>query len=84
MLRQAAQEFDLDLQRSFVVGDRIVDIQAGRNAGATTILVMTGYGSYALEECREQGVVPDLIAADITAAVEIIKQKTKGEIPEND
>ncbi len=84
MLRQAAREFDLDLQRSFVVGDRIVDIQAGRAAGATTILVMTGYGPYALEECRERGVVPDFIAVDIAGAAEVIMQKTKGEAPEND
>ncbi len=84
MLRQAAREFDLDLHRSFVVGDRIVDIQAGQNAGATSILVMTGYGPHALEECREKGVVPDFIAADITEAAKIIIQKTNGKVPEND
>lgn len=84
MLRQAAQEFGLDLRRSFVVGDRIVDIQAGRAAGATTILVMTGYGPHALEECRENGVVPDFIAANITDATRIITQKINGESPENE
>jgi len=84
MLRQAAQDFGLDLQRSFVVGDRIVDIQAGRAASATTILVMTGYGPHALEECREQGVAPDFIAVDIAEAARIILQKTNGESPEND
>ena len=65
MLQQAAREFGLDLQRSFVAGDRIVDIQAGRAAGATSILVLTGYGPHALEECREQGVSPDYIVRDI-------------------
>jgi D-glycero-D-manno-heptose 1,7-bisphosphate phosphatase len=84
MLRQAAQEFDLDLRRSFVVGDRIVDIQAGRTAGATTILVMTGYGPHALEECRENGVIPDFVAANITDATRIITQKINGESPENE
>jgi D-glycero-D-manno-heptose 1,7-bisphosphate phosphatase len=84
MLRQAAQEFGLDLRRSFVVGDRIVDIQAGRAAGATTILVMTGYGPHALDECRENGVIPDFIAANITDATRIITQKINGESPENE
>jgi D-glycero-D-manno-heptose 1,7-bisphosphate phosphatase len=84
MLRQAAEDFGLDLGRSFVVGDRIVDIQAGRNAGTTTILVMTGYGPHALEECREKGVVPDYIAVDIAQAATIIMQKTNGETPKND
>jgi D-glycero-D-manno-heptose 1,7-bisphosphate phosphatase len=84
MLRQAAQEFGLDLQRSFVVGDRIVDIQAGHAAGATSILVMTGYGPHALEECRDQGVTPDFVATDIAEAASIIMKKTNGETPEND
>jgi D-glycero-D-manno-heptose 1,7-bisphosphate phosphatase len=84
MLQQAAREFGLDLQRSFVVGDRIVDIQAGRAAGATSMLVLTGYGPHALEECREQGVSPDYIVRDIAEAAGIIIQKTKGETPEND
>ena len=64
MLQQAAREFGLDLERSFVVGDRIVDIQAGRAAGATSILVLTGYGPHALNECREKGVTPDHIVAE--------------------
>jgi D-glycero-D-manno-heptose 1,7-bisphosphate phosphatase len=84
MLQQAAKDFDLNLQRSFVVGDRIVDIQAGRNAGATTILVLTGYGPHALEECREEGVVPDHIAVDIAEAAKIIMQRTNGEALKND
>ncbi len=84
MLRQAVQEFHIDLRRSFVVGDRIVDIQAGRNAGATSILVLTGYGPRALEECREQGITPDFIAADLAEATRIILEKSKGESPEND
>jgi D-glycero-D-manno-heptose 1,7-bisphosphate phosphatase len=84
MLRQAAEEFNLDLPRSFVVGDRIVDIQAGQAAGATTILVMTGYGPHALKECRESGVVPDFIAEDIADATRIITQKINGESPEHE
>jgi len=84
MLEQAAKDFKLDLRRSFVVGDRIVDIQAGRNAGATTILVMTGYGPHALEECREKGVVPDFIAVDMAEAARIIMQKTNGETHTNE
>jgi len=44
MLRQAAEEIQLDLRRSFVIGDRAHDLQAGAAVGARGILVRTGYG----------------------------------------
>ncbi|SIO59907.1 D-glycero-D-manno-heptose 1,7-bisphosphate phosphatase [Rhodovulum sp. ES.010] len=45
MLLQAARELGLDLARSFMVGDTVSDMLAGRNAGTRTILVRTGYGA---------------------------------------
>lgn len=44
MVRRAAADLDLDLDHSFVVGDRCLDIGLARNAGATGVLVRTGYG----------------------------------------
>ena len=43
MVRQAAADLDLDVDRSFVVGDKWLDIGLARNAGATGVLVRTGY-----------------------------------------
>jgi D-glycero-D-manno-heptose 1,7-bisphosphate phosphatase len=43
MVRQAAAALDLDLARSFVVGDKWLDIGLARNSGATGALVRTGY-----------------------------------------
>jgi D-glycero-D-manno-heptose 1,7-bisphosphate phosphatase len=43
-LRQAAADLNLDLMRSFMVGDRWKDIEAGKAVGARTVLVRTGYG----------------------------------------
>jgi D-glycero-D-manno-heptose 1,7-bisphosphate phosphatase len=42
MLLQAAEEFQIDLQRSFMIGDRITDIVAGHEAGCKTIAVGSG------------------------------------------
>lgn len=39
LLFQAAKEKDLDLSKSFFVGDALVDVKAGRAAGCTTILL---------------------------------------------
>lgn len=41
---RAAREFGANLSESFVIGDKDCDIDLGRNVGATTILVRTGYG----------------------------------------
>jgi D-glycero-D-manno-heptose 1,7-bisphosphate phosphatase len=66
MVLEAAAEFDIDLSRSYFVGDRTGDIDCGRNAGTRTILVETGYGADA-SECA-----PDYRAPDLTAAIDWI------------
>ena len=43
LLLTAAQEWSVDLQKSFMVGDRWRDIEAGRHAGCTTVLIDYGY-----------------------------------------
>lgn len=43
MLLAAAQDFNIDLSRSFIVGDRWRDIEAGRRVGCRTVLLDYGY-----------------------------------------
>ena len=45
MLLRAAAELGIDPSKSWMVGDRLTDLQAGAAAGCRTILVRTGYGS---------------------------------------
>jgi len=69
LLHQAAQELALDLNRSYVVGDRYNDLQLAARVGARGILVLTGYGRGELENYQGQRLVePDFIAADLSAA----------------
>lgn len=44
MILRAHEKFGVDLARSFMVGDRWRDIEAGRRAGCRTILIGDGYG----------------------------------------
>lgn len=44
MLLQAAQELGIDLKNSWMVGDKMSDVEAGMAAGCKSILVQTGYG----------------------------------------
>jgi D-glycero-D-manno-heptose 1,7-bisphosphate phosphatase len=74
MLVAAAWAHDLDLARSFVVGDKATDIDLARNAGATGILVRTGYGELVLAGRYQHPSAPDAVAADLGEAVRWIGQ----------
>lgn len=45
LLQDAAEEYDLDLSQSWMIGDRVTDVMTGVNAGTRTILVKTGVTS---------------------------------------
>lgn len=57
MFQEACKKFDIDLARSYMVGDRAGDIIAGQNVGVKTILVESGYGTAKLEEKVEANYV---------------------------
>lgn len=68
MVRQAAQRFELDLAKSFVVGDKVSDMGLAKSAGAQGALVRTGYGEFELQQ--QPGSIPgaDFVAADLMGA----------------
>jgi D-glycero-D-manno-heptose 1,7-bisphosphate phosphatase len=72
MLLQAALDFDLDLGRSFMVGDKVDDIEAGRRAGCRTLLVRTGKGMESEAGLASGGPKPDRIVDDLAAAARVI------------
>lgn len=67
MLRTAAERHNLDLGRSWLVGDRYADIAAAHAAGARAILVQTGHAG--ADRARYPDEEPDHVAADLGAAV---------------
>jgi len=66
MILEASAEHGIDLGRSFMIGDRNLDIECGRNAGVKTILVQTGYGLQHLD-CGADYVTPTVTEAIQTA-----------------
>jgi histidinol phosphatase-like enzyme len=73
MLRRAAADLGIDLSRSFVVGDKISDVQLGPAVGARAALVTTGFGANQLERIKSLGLpMPDHVATGIGSAVEWI------------
>jgi D-glycero-D-manno-heptose 1,7-bisphosphate phosphatase len=74
MLLQAQQEFRIDLKHSYVVGDKMIDIETARNASAKGILVLTGYGKSELMRCKENDLKIDFVAENLYDAIQYIKR----------
>lgn len=73
LLLRAAEDLGLDLTASYMVGDRLADLECGHRAGVRGILVLTGYGKEELpspEATREKQ--PCFIAGDLYEAVQWI------------
>jgi D-glycero-D-manno-heptose 1,7-bisphosphate phosphatase len=70
LIQQAARDLDLNLPRSYLVGDRYNDIETAANAGVKGILVLTGYGRGEYDYLRAaQKVQPVHVADDLPEAV---------------
>jgi len=69
MVRRAASELSLDLERSWVIGDRLGDLELAWSVGARGALVKTGYGAGDLAAGEGRPRQPDLVAENAFAAV---------------
>lgn len=68
MIKAACKEFNIDIEHSFLVGDRASDIMTGQNAGIRTVLLESGYGTANLES----NVTPDYIFKDLRNVIQIL------------
>ncbi len=70
LLTQAAVDLDIDLARSYMIGDHLRDVETAHRVGAKGILIMTGHGSDQIQTEQINSLNrPDHIAADILEAV---------------
>jgi D,D-heptose 1,7-bisphosphate phosphatase len=68
LLFEAVKEFNIDLERSYFVGDLISDIQCGKNAGIKTILVKTGKGVESFSILQKENNFPTFVADNLLNA----------------
>ena len=74
LLLQAAKEMGIDLSQSWMVGDGLTDVKAGKRAGTKTILI----GKIKCELCHlmdEDDARPDAICSDLLEATEKVRTK---------
>jgi D-glycero-D-manno-heptose 1,7-bisphosphate phosphatase len=69
MVDQAVAEHHFDPARSFMIGDKTVDVDLGRAVGATTFLVRTGHGPKHVDTAKA-----DYTVADLPEAVRVIEK----------
>jgi len=72
MILKAAKDLKLDLAQSYMIGDKISDVEAGINAGVKPILVLTGQSARFKEKAAEKMVA---ICQDLNQAVDSILNK---------
>lgn len=73
LINRAASDFEIDLTRSWMVGDRYSDIEMARNAGLRSAFVLSGYGRGEWEYQRSSWKhEPDIVCENLLAAVESI------------
>ena len=72
MFKLAAKDFDLKLNKCYIVGDKLTDSKAAHNISAMGILVRTGYGKLEQNKLKEADIMPDHIAENLYEAVKWI------------
>jgi D-glycero-D-manno-heptose 1,7-bisphosphate phosphatase len=75
---QAAEDLNIDMNNSYMVGDKVEDILFGRNIQAKPILLLTGFGQEALPKLKKKRIAPAYVASNLLDAVNwILKQENK-------
>jgi D,D-heptose 1,7-bisphosphate phosphatase len=69
---EAAEDFEIELNHSYFVGDNVSDIECGKNAGLRTILVKTGKGVESLSILQKDNNFPSFVAENLFHAFEFI------------
>jgi D-glycero-D-manno-heptose 1,7-bisphosphate phosphatase len=74
LILKAAIRYNIDLSKSFLIGDSYTDMKCAENSGLKKILVLTGYGKEALLKCTEDKIKIDCVVNDLLDASKFIKK----------
>ncbi len=72
LIREAAREFNIDLKRSWVIGDHPNDMKMGLRAGSNVVFVLTGQGKKHRNKIQKE--IP--VADDLLQAAKYISKET--------
>jgi D-glycero-D-manno-heptose 1,7-bisphosphate phosphatase len=72
MAFQAAADLDIDTEQSYMIGDKVEDIEFGLNIKARPILLLTGFGRKSLIKLKNNNIKPAHVASNLLGAVDWI------------
>jgi D-glycero-D-manno-heptose 1,7-bisphosphate phosphatase len=75
MIIEAKKKHNIDLSKSYFIGDSYTDMRCSEKAGTKSILVMTGYGKKAYKRCLDEGMNINFFAKNLYDAVKFIKRQ---------
>ena len=73
LILDAVKEFGIELNKSFLIGDKVSDIEAAQNAGCLAILVKTGHGRDHISKTITKNII---VAENILEAVKLLTNST--------
>lgn len=79
MIFQAAEELNLDLKKSYIIGDKAVDVESGKNAGIKTVLLLNTMNEKEVSEMHRKNCIPDFTAGNFEEAYNFISFDYQGE-----
>lgn len=80
MILKAAGELKLDLKKSYIIGDKAIDVESGFNAGIKTVLLTNTISRAEREEMENNNLIPTFVADNFEEASNFIITDYQGEI----
>lgn len=77
MAESAMYQFNLNLRKSFMIGDKLDDVNFGKVIGAKPVLVKTGYGKKHLETLKSTFYNNVAVSDNLLSAAQIIEKSMK-------
>jgi len=78
MILDASSDFNIDLSKSYFIGDSVSDMLAGKDAGVKTVLVKTGNGAESISILQNGNNFPSFVAENLTEACNFIINDSSG------
>ena len=79
MVLLAAKDHNINLTKSYIIGDSTSDIECGMNAGLRTILILSGHGRETLYSLQKQNKMPRFVAGNFLEAGNMIINDLNGD-----